>query len=767
MKKIVSLALVFIMVLSFCTFVSANEKELLTEPFLQTPGETSVNVVWFTEFEGASNKVFLYGNGSKNAATATFDAKTTKLSRMRNTNSTEKRDIYRHEAVVTDLPKYYSKADKVEYKVMSDNISSDIYTLQAKPQKGVGLKILLTSDNQLKTNSVINMQKVVEKFGLGGIDVVLYNGDFVNYPDAADEWFDSESGGAFFKSVQGKADKKYSGITSKGGALIQYAPMYSSVGNHEVTGRYSESTTPKTEFNDPVPRAYAEALYNERNSDAEPSNDIAVEDKEQFIIDNSFNTISYEEIFTMPKSNEGGERYYAETIGDVRLITLEVARIWRGSNVGGASNFSEIPGELGETNPNRKFGSHIFESLAEGSAQYEWLRKELLSDEFKNAKYKIVMFHHQFHSLGGNVVPAYTDPVEDKVKVNVDGTEKEMIIYKYPIGNDQMVGIEPLLEGAGVDLIFNGHSHIWNRFLTKGGVNVLETSNVGSSDGAFYEGNKRNYGIPSAFNENDKYHYLKDEWDVKDHPLNGDPYGLNPIMPTIASLDGKPYIDSNTVTAFSVFDTATGVIDSYYFDTEDFFKGIVHFDSFSILNQNKEAFEDVKENDWFYDSVNYVTENNIFKGVSETKFGPEEQLTRGMVVTLLSRIDKDTSNILPAFDDVKEGDWFAYPVGWAQKNKIVNGVTDTTFAPNSSITREDFMVILNRYAKFKGYSLETEEVLDSFKDKDKISGYAVEPLKWAVSSGIMGGKGDGIIDPSAFVTRAEAATILMRFCTKY
>ncbi len=766
MKKLLCIILTFMMLMPAFSVAYAENEQLLTEPFLQLPGETSVNVVWFTEYESIYNKVFIYGNGSENESTASFTANTTKMSRMRNLTSTEKRDIYRHEATVTGLPKYFSDKDKVEYKVVSDTAESRIYKLQAMPQKGVDMKILLTSDSQLKEMSPANMQKVVEKFGEGEIDAVFFAGDLVNVPDAANEWFDDAGGGSFFPSMQGTANKAYPNATYKGGAIIQYAPMYTAIGNHEVMGRYSESTTPKFEFEDPAPRSYAEALFKEKYADYKEGA-LTATGKEQFILDNSFNTISYEEMFTLPPSKEGGERYYAETVGDIRLITLEVTRIWRNNSVGRASKYSEIPGELGETNPNRKWGSHIYESIAEGSEQYEWLKKELASDEFKNAKYKIVMFHHQFHSLGGNVVPAFTDPVEDTVTVNVDGEEKEMIIYKYPLEKDQMVGIEPLLEGAGVDLIFNGHSHIWNRFVTKKGVNVLETSNVGNTYQIFYDEKERTSSVPSAFNESNAYHSIANEWDKSDYVLQGDPYGLTPQMPAIAPLNGKPYIESNTVTAFSVFDTGTGIIDSYYYDTDNPGSDIVHFDSFSIFNQNKAQFEDVKKTDWFYDSVSYVTKNNIFKGVSETQFAPDEQLTRAMVVTLLSRIDGSTEGILPAFDDVKETDWFARPVGWAQKNGIVNGVTDTSFAPDRPITREDLTVILHRYAKLKEYPLTSSESLDSFSDKNKISDYATEPVKWAVSSGIMGGKGNGIIDPAAFVTRAEAATILMRFCNKY
>lgn len=566
----------------------SNAKKLLTQPFLQLPKQNSVNVVWFTEFEGSENYVMLYKNGL-DAEPVKFEAETTKLSRVRNARESEIRPIYRHEATVTGLPEFTGDSTKVDYKVKSDAAVSEMYKLQASPKAGTDMKILLTSDSQLKDMTPANMQKIEEKYGKGTIDAVFFAGDLVNYPDAANEWFDDNGGGAFFPSMQGYANKTYPSAkgTYKGGSIIQYAPMYTAIGNHEVTGRYSENSTPQSEFNDPATKAYAEALYNERNSDDDPSNDIAIEDKEAFIQDNSFNTVTYEELFSLPTNDKGNERYYAETIGDVRLVVLEVARIWRDNGIGYGSKYSEKVGATGATDPDRKWGSHIFESIAAGSDQYKWLENELASNEFNDAKYKVVMFHHQFHSLGGNVVPAYTDPIE-KVVTTKDG--KSLVLYEYPLENDQMVGIEPLLENAGVDLILNGHSHLWNRFITKKGTNVLETSNVGNTYEVFLDLKSRTYSAPAAFAENSQYNYLADQWNKEDYVLQGDPYGLSPIMPSIAPYYDNPYIESNTVTSFSVFDTKTGIIDSYYYNTDDPDSEVIHFDSFSIAKNNIESY---------------------------------------------------------------------------------------------------------------------------------------------------------------------------------
>ena len=122
------------------------ESGLLTEPFLQVPGETSVNVVWFTEGDQAptTNQVLLYENGQDQAPTRTIDAETTQLSRVRGGKTTEdyndptvQRTIWRHEAVVTGLPEYHgADEEKVPYRVVSDGAQSEIYTLQAQAQEG-------------------------------------------------------------------------------------------------------------------------------------------------------------------------------------------------------------------------------------------------------------------------------------------------------------------------------------------------------------------------------------------------------------------------------------------------------------------------------------------------------------------------------------------------------------------------------------------------------------------------------------------------------
>lgn len=567
------------------TAFASENTSLLTEPFLQLPEDTSVHVVWFTEFESKKNQVLLYENGTE-FPTRTIDAQSSTLSRIRGGRTSDIcdnpsiwRTIWRHEAIVTRLPLFHGNTnEKIPYSVVSDNIESKIYTLQAKAQPGTSMKILLTSDLQIKDMCAANIQKVYET--VGQIDAILANGDIIDVADRAYDWFDAPN--AFFRIMQGRGHDLIHGNLYSGAALIQNAPFYASIGNHEVMGRFSTTSPLAAQFNDPATREYAAKLYENRNNDIDSQNDISADEKEFFLQDHSFNTITWEEILTLPKNESGNERYYAVTIGDMRVIVLEVARIWRSAAVGDKGKYSEYPGaSLNQYG----FGQHIFEPIDAGSPQLEFLEKELQSPEFQNAKYKMVMYHWQFHSLGGNQIPAYTDPVASSVTDPVTG--KEMTIYDYPLAEDYLAKyVEPLLEDAGVDIVYNAHSHIWNRFRTQHGMNIIETSNIGNTYNAFYDTKERTDAWPSALNTADIRHSLAPNWNQENFILQGDPYGLLPITPAVSFLPGRTaYLASNTITAFSILNTSTGMIDSYYFDTQNPDSEVIHFDSFPIQRQ--------------------------------------------------------------------------------------------------------------------------------------------------------------------------------------
>jgi hypothetical protein len=332
------------------------------------------------------------------------------------------------------------------------------------------------------------------------------------------------------------------------------------------------------QFEHTAPRAVAEGNYRreiDRVGDAvdqlpplKPTGDPTM--RATWIKNHSFNTDTYEEILSLPQSTTGGKTYYAVSFGDLRLVVLYITNVWRTPSLAADAKgkYRERDADLNQ--PDRfGWGQHLFERVDKGSAQYNWLEQELKSPAFQQAKYKVVMFHHPPHSLGENAVPAYTDP--QQLATTAAGRTTS-IRYEYPLKDDYIIrDVVPLLEKAGVQLVFYGHSHLWNRFMSSSGMHFLETSNVGNSYGAFWGDRTRN--VPTGYKET--------------YAVTGDPNGLTPIVPTIdplldAQKQPMPYIASNDITVFSIFDTGTGTISSYRFDTRQPKSAVVKFDEFRL-----------------------------------------------------------------------------------------------------------------------------------------------------------------------------------------
>ena len=176
-------------------------------------------------------------------------------------------------------------------------------------------------------------------------------------------------------------------------------------------------------------------------------------------------------------------------------------------------------------------------------------------------------------------------------------------------------------------------------------------------------------------------------------------------------------------------------------------------------------FSDVKENDWFFATVKYAGENGIMNGVSETEFAPNQTLTRAMLVTILYRVEGSPRlNSDSKFTDVGASEWYSAPVIWAAENGIVNGITETEFAPNNAITREQIAAIMYRYAGVKGYDVtQGGMAVREFEDYETISSWAREAMQWAVNTKLISGKTATTVNPLDAATRAESATIIMRF----
>ncbi len=172
------------------------------------------------------------------------------------------------------------------------------------------------------------------------------------------------------------------------------------------------------------------------------------------------------------------------------------------------------------------------------------------------------------------------------------------------------------------------------------------------------------------------------------------------------------------------------------------------------------------ENHWAKDAVNFVVSKGLFNGTSDTLFSPDENMTRGMLVTVLWRLnDKPAVDSAAKFTDVAAEAYYADAVAWASANGIVNGVSATEFAPNANITREQMAAMMYRYAQFQKYDVSVGESTNilSFDDAAKVSEYAVPSVQWAVGAGLMNGRTETTLVPQGNATRAEVATILQRF----
>ncbi len=179
------------------------------------------------------------------------------------------------------------------------------------------------------------------------------------------------------------------------------------------------------------------------------------------------------------------------------------------------------------------------------------------------------------------------------------------------------------------------------------------------------------------------------------------------------------------------------------------------------------AFEDVPAlGHWAHEGIDYVVEKGLFSGVSETAFAPDGSMTRGMLVTVLWRYAGSPRVGQSAFDDVLPDLWYAQAVAWAAEEGIVTGVSPQRFDPDGKITREQMAAILYRYGEKKGIDTSGQADLSRYPDEGECSDYARSALSWACAEGLITGKEDhGInyLDPQGCATRAQVATIFMRF----
>lgn len=176
-------------------------------------------------------------------------------------------------------------------------------------------------------------------------------------------------------------------------------------------------------------------------------------------------------------------------------------------------------------------------------------------------------------------------------------------------------------------------------------------------------------------------------------------------------------------------------------------------------------FSDIDTSQWYHEAVDYVVANGLMNGTSSTTFAPTTELSRGMLVTILWRMENQpVANYQMTFEDVAEDAYYAEAIRWAAGNEIITGHSSSIFSPDEPITREQLATILFRYAQYNGMGAVTLEYnLGGFADIEAISEYAGTAMNWAVGRGIINGKAGNLLDPAGATSRAEAAQMLMKY----
>ncbi len=175
-------------------------------------------------------------------------------------------------------------------------------------------------------------------------------------------------------------------------------------------------------------------------------------------------------------------------------------------------------------------------------------------------------------------------------------------------------------------------------------------------------------------------------------------------------------------------------------------------------------FTDVPRYEWYYEAVSYVASEGLMNGVSTTQFNPNGTASRAQIVTILWRLAGEPSALTGAFTDVPAGQYYSTAVAWASRQGIVTGVGNNRFEPNSNITREQLAVILYRYAQDAGYTTSASANITGYYDYARVNSYARTAMSWAVGAGLITGTSTTTLSPQDTATRAQVATILMRFC---
>lgn len=345
-----------------------------------------------------------------------------------------------------------------------------------------------------------------------------------------------------------------------------------------------------------------------------------------------------------------------------------------------------------------------------------------------------------FNGNGGNAIASVTVPENTKITLPVPTREGYEFAGWYD--GDKLVE-SPYTVTADVTLL-TAH---WNRISSGGGAHHPEAGSTSSSDR--YEITKPSKVENGSIKVSDSKAEKGDTVTITVTPDEG--YELDKLA--VYDEDGDK---------IDLKDKGDGKF------TFEMPKGDVEIEvSFALIEDEtvKANFADVAADAWYADAVQYVYENGMMSGTSETTFSPDLTTTRGMIVTILYRMENEPAVTgTTAFTDVAADQYYANAVAWAAQNGIVSGTTATTFAPNNAITREQMAAILYRYAQFKGYDVSVKADLSVYTDAAQVSTYATDAMAWANGAQLITGTSQAMQTPASNATRAQVATILMRFC---
>ena len=190
-----------------------------------------------------------------------------------------------------------------------------------------------------------------------------------------------------------------------------------------------------------------------------------------------------------------------------------------------------------------------------------------------------------------------------------------------------------------------------------------------------------------------------------------------------------------------------------------------HYSSYDATEREANCpsakFVDVAPGEWYHQYVDFALSAGIMAGTSSSRFSPNAEVTRATLVQVLyARENKPSATMTRKFSDVGDSQWYSVAVSWASENNIVGGYPDGTFRPNKSISRQDMAVMMFAYAKYKGMDTATSASVDSYRDSEKISNYALSSIRWAVGKKYMSGTGENILSPLGTTTRAQLATVM-------